>query len=69
MDLTGAAQSIVGRLRAAEQSCRANYVNPHREAPTLPIVRELAELVLTLTVEVDRLQKGQSPCRDSSSAS
>lgn len=54
-DLAGTAQLLVQRLRTAEQSCRAQYVNPHREAPTLPIVRELAELVLALTVEVDRL--------------
>lgn len=56
MTLTGTAQSLVGRLRAAEQQCRDRYVNPHRESPTVPVVRELAELVLALSVRLDQLQ-------------
>ena len=50
-DLAGTAESLVQRLRAAEQQCRNRYTNPHSEAATVPVVRELAELVLALTVK------------------
>jgi hypothetical protein len=56
IDLTATAQSLVQRLQAAEQQCRDRYTNPHREAPSIPVVRELAELVLALSVRLDQLQ-------------
>lgn len=51
------AQSLVQRLRTAERQCRDRYVDPHREAPTLPVVRELAELVLALTERLDQAER------------
>ena len=57
MDLTDSAQALVKRLYAAERQCRDRHVNPHREAPTLPVVRELAELVLALTERLDQTER------------
>lgn len=50
--LAAAAESIAARLRAAEQQCHANYVNPHRESATLPVIRELAEVVSVLAQRI-----------------
>ena len=56
-DLTDSAQALVQRLRTAERQCRDRNVNPYREAPTLPVVRELAELVLALTERLDQAER------------
>lgn len=50
--LATAAEGIAARLRTAEQQCRDRYVNPHREAATLPVIRELAEVVAALAQRI-----------------
>jgi len=59
-EVLAVALSILQRLRVAEQQCRDRYVDPHREAATLPVVLSLAEVVAGLAALVAAQE--EQPC-------
>ena len=42
------AHLITRRLQDAERQCRDEYTNPHTRSASMPVVRELAEVVAAL---------------------
>ena len=60
-EVAAVALSIVDRLRTAERSCRDRYIDPRREAATLPVVLSLAETVAALAVLVVELTTEETP--------